>query len=330
MQYRELALAKLDNPIVIVSPFKSSVDDYEVDFLKSLAERDGLAHAEHIFGIKFDSVEELFEFSAKLDTPEKAVRAIVDKERFLIDADWTDSLEDQIRRLGENEGSLIPTGSHAGSLIATQCLGRMLQATDILLKSRYLVGTPLIDAPTSWKYFNWKLEYNSALAEDDVTHLHMVKGLQRVAETDMEWLGNIPPEALIEIRQQGAFHEIREMLAEGVSEIAETKPDAFFRSSDRIVGNVQDAFAKHQENIKELRKRGLKFAGHDLGSWLVAGTIEVAAIATGTPTFGAAAFAINQVVDAPKLKELPERFRNLRDAQKELKKSPMGLFFAHK
>jgi len=74
----------------------------------------------------------------------------------------------------------------------------------------------------------------------------------------------------------------------------------------------------------------MKFAGQDLGSWIVAGTIEVAAIATGKPAFGAAAFAVNQVVDAPKLKELPERFRNLKDAHIELKKSPMGLFFAHK
>jgi len=330
MQYRDLALAELDSPIVVVTPFKSSVDDDEADFLKSLAERDGLTHAEKLFGRRFNSVEELFEFSTDLDTPEKAVKEIVDAERLLFDVDWNGTLEDQLRRSFESEQELLPGGNGAGDLIAMQCLGRMMQATDILLKSRYLLGTPLIDAPTSWKYFNWKLEYNSAIAADDLTHLHMVRGLQRVAESDMQWLGNIPPNALIEMRQEGAFHEIRETLSAGVSEIALTKPDAFFRSSDQIVSNVQDAFDRHQENIKELRGKGMKFAGQDLGSWIVAGTIEVAAIATGTPAFGAAAFAINQVVDAPKLKEIPERFRNLRDAHTELKKSPMGLFFAHK
>ncbi|WP_217539673.1 hypothetical protein, partial [Stenotrophomonas sp. GbtcB23] len=81
----------------------------------------------------------------------------------------------------------------------------------------------------------------------------------------MEWLGNIPPAALIEMRQQGAFHEIREVLSAGVSEIAETKPEAYFRSSDKIVENIQDAFERHQKNVKELRKKGLKFAGYDHG-----------------------------------------------------------------
>ncbi len=330
MQYRDLALAELESPIVIVTPFKSSVDEEEVDFLKGLAETDALVHAGKLFGRGFSSVEELFDFATDLDTPESVVKELVDRDRLLFDTDWTEPLEQQIRRSIESGDGLLPTGTNAGGLVASQCMGRMMQSTDILLKSRYLMGTPLIDAATSWKYFSWKLEYNSALAEDDVTSLHMVRGLQRVGETDMQWLGNIPPAALIEMRQQGAFDEIREMLSQGVSEIAGSKPDSFFRSSDQIVENVQDAFERHQENIRELRGKGMKFAGQDLGSWIVAGTIEVAAIATGTPAFGAAAFAINQVVDAPKLKELPERFRNLKDAHVELKKSPMGLFFAHK
>ncbi|MBN7760249.1 hypothetical protein R2G56_09645 [Nitratireductor aquimarinus] len=158
----------------------------------------------------------------------------------------------------------------------------------------------------------------------------MVKGLQRVAQSNMKWLGNIPPAALIEMRQQGAFHEIREVLSAGVSEIAETRPEAFFRSSDKIVENIQNAFEQHQKDVKELRSKGLKFAGHDLGTRISVGAIEIAAIATGMPVFEAAAFAANQILDAPKLKEIPERFMNIKNAHRELKKSPMGLLFAHK
>jgi hypothetical protein len=330
MKYRDLALAELDNPVIIVTPFKSSIDEDERVFLEKIAEKDGLIHAGQVFGRKFESIEELFGFCSTLETPEKLVKEVIDREKLLFDLDWDGTLEDQIKRALKNDGSLFPGEIAAGDFAAMQCMGRMMQATDILLKSRYLYGTPLLDAPTSWKYFNWKLEYNSAMADDEVTHLHMIKGLQRVADTDMQWLGNIPSEALIEMRQQGAFEEIRETLSAGINEIANAKPDGFFRSSDQIVNNVQDAFEKHQENIKELKAKGLKFAGHDLGSWLVAGTVEVAAIATGTPAFGAAAFAINQVIDAPKLKEIPERFRDLRNAHQELKKSPMGLLFAHR
>lgn len=330
LQYRELALAEFDHPIVVVTPYRSSVDMDEIDFLTRASEPDALAHVGAIFGRKFESLEELYEFTSNMETPEEVIEQAVDPERLLFDLDWNGSHLENLKRSLDMGGAEFLGEKHAGNLIVGHSIGRMMQATDILMKSRYLLGTPLIDAPTSWKYFNWKLEYSAATLEADSTHLHMVRGLQRAADTDMEWLGKIPPEALIEMRKEGAFEEIRSMLSSGISDIAHTKPDSFFRSSDHIVQNLQDSFHKHQQNINDLRAKKLKFAGYELGSWIVSGAIEVAAIATGIPTFGAAAFAVNQVVDAPKLKEIPERFRNLRDAHTELQKSPMGLLFAHK
>lgn len=63
---------------------------------------------------------------------------------------------------------------------------------------------------------------------------------------------------------------------------------------------------------------------------LVAGGLDLATIATGIGTWGAASWAVNQFLDVPKLREIPERFRELKDAHVELQKSPMGLFFKHK
>jgi hypothetical protein len=85
-----------------------------------------------------------------------------------------------------------------------------------------------------------------------------------------------------------------------------------------------------ERTLRELRSKKIKFAGYDLGTMIVAGGIDIASIIVGTPTFGAASFAVNQVVDAPKLREIPERFRTLKNAHTELRKSPMGLFFRHK
>jgi hypothetical protein len=204
------------------------------------------------------------------------------------------------------------------------------QATDLLLKSRFLSGIPLIDAPTSWEYFNWKLEYNSAIEPESNIHLHMVKGLQRAAKTDEEWLGNIPPDAIIEMRKVGAFEEIRSVLSTGVNELSQANPTNFFRSSDKIIDNIRDAFERHMKEVKGLRAKKIQFAGYDIGSMIVAGAIDIASIATGTPTFGAASFAVNQLVDSPKLREIPSRFRELKNADSELRKSPMGLLFKHK
>lgn len=330
MKYRDLAIANSKNPIVLITPFKSFIDEAERKFLLSVSTQDAIKHGETMFGRKFDSVQELVEYGEELNSIEMAVKALSQPDRLLFDANWKEPIEEQILRALRSEwGSLMRDG-HPGRMIIGHCLGRMTQATDILLKSRYLGGTPLIDAPTSWQYFNWKLEYNSAVDPTDHTHLHMMRGLQRAAETDAKWLGNIPPVALIEMREQGAFEEIRSVLSAGVDQIARTKPNSFFRSSDKIVENIQEAFERHQAEIDKLRRRKIKFAGYDLGSWLVSGSLELSAILTGVPTFGVAGLVANQVLDAPKLREIPERFRELRNAHIELKKAPMGLFFKHR
>ncbi|UNZ52845.1 hypothetical protein [Agrobacterium tumefaciens] len=330
LNYRDLATADLKNPIVVVSPFKSSVDENEFEFLRGITQTDALKHAEALFGRPFGTVEELWEFGGTLTTPEAVVSAVVDKERLLFDTEWNGTKEEQIARALKAEWATMTGDANPGHLIVGQCFGRMGQATDLLLKSRYLMGTPLIDAPTSWQYFNWKLEYNSALAEDNLTHLHMVKGLQHVGQTDAQWLGNIPPAALIEMRKEGAFEEIRSVLSQGVAEIAAEKPAGYFRSSDRIVENIRDAFDQHKAEIRDLTKKKIKFAGFDLGSLLAVGTVEIAAAITGTPLFGVGAYAASQLIDAPTLKQLPERYRTLKNAHVELKKSPMGLLFKHK
>ncbi|MFE0758762.1 hypothetical protein ACFW16_32695 [Inquilinus sp. NPDC058860] len=329
-KYSALAREDLAKPIVVFSPFRSSVDENEAKMLKAIADADALKHAGALYGRDFESADELLEFSDPLDTADKVIGALKDPSRLLIDTEWKGSLREQIERHLAGEWVAFAGESHAGRMVAGQCFGRMAQATDVLMKSRYLGGTPLIDAPTSWRYFNWKLEYNSAIEPGDLTHLHMVRGLQHVATSDEQWLGAIPPEALVEMRKVGAFEEIRGVLAEGIRELAEANPTGFFRTSDMIVENIQGAFERHSKEVRALRNRKIKFAGHDLGSMIVAAGLEVASIAVGTPTFGAASFAFTQLVDAPKLRQIPERFRTLRNAHNELRKSPMGLFFRHK
>jgi hypothetical protein len=145
----------------------------------------------------------------------------------------------------------------------------------------------------------------------------------------MRWLGKIPHEALIEIRKEGALGELRHLLGAGVSEIAAAKPLNFYRTADQIFDNIQTAFSDHEKKIKELQNKKWRFAGLDIGTWLAVGTLEVAAAATGHPIFGLSAFAANQIVDAPKLKDLPKSVRGLIHDSKELNRSPVGLLFSY-
>ena len=328
MNYRSLALAETITPIVTILPFESAVDSDYRDVLFSAASVKALTHAEKLFGCKFSAVQELQEFLTDLETPSELVAKLTDPSRLLFDTEWTEKPEAQLKKAIAEFSNI--SGEHAGGVIFNQCIGRMSQATDVAWKSMSLRAVPLIDAPTSWQYFNWSLEYDAQRDNESELPLHMSRGMQRLAETDMQWLGDIPPKALIEIRKEGALEEIREMLSSGVSEVVALNQENFFRSADRIYDNLEVAFSEHQKKIDELQAKRWKFAGQDIGSWLVAGTIDVAAIVMGAPAWGLASAALSQVADSPKLKDLPAKAKALKRERVKISKSAAGLLFKHK
>ena len=175
-----------------------------------------------------------------------------------------------------------------GLLLQMQAVGRMGISNELLIKSRQLSGTPIIDAETSWMFLNWKLEYDAEKAQEyyNSENLHIIKGLTDLSQTDLPWLGNIPPEALIELREQGALEEIRNILGNNIKELISTNPTNCFRTRDQILFNIDKSFDDHRKKLDELRAKKWKFAGHDIGSWIVMGGIEIGAALTGTPSWG--------------------------------------------
>lgn len=329
LQYKDLACADIAIPIVAILPNSSGSQIDEQNYYLKLGKEDSLVHNEKLFGRKFESIEELLEFSTALDTVERVIAEIDDAERVLLGTDCDGDLESQLNQALESDHYKNVGLDSPGKLLALHSVGRMSISNELLIKSRRLNGTPIIDAPTSWQYLVWKMEYDSERTESkfNTQGLHINKGLQGLANSDMEWLGNIPPSSLIEIRKQGAMDEIRSILGSGIDELINANPDNFHRSQDKIFDNINKSFAQHQQNIKKLTAKKWKFAGQDIGSWLVMGTLGVTAAATGMPVWGLAAIGADQLLDAPKLKEIPKSIRELSDENNKLKKSPVGLLF---
>ena len=57
------------------------------------------------------------------------------------------------------------------------------------------------------------------------------------------------------------------------------------------------------------------------------GTLGVTAAATGMPVWGLAAIAADQLLDAPKLKNIPGSIKELAKENNDLNQSPVGLLF---
>lgn len=329
LQYKELACADTEQPIVVIAPDYAALQAEEKDYYYQLGQEDSLKHSGKLFDRHFESIDELSEFAKQLDTVEKVVAEIKDSSRVLFDTEWKGDISDQIKMAMDDDHSRLLGTKHPGMIIASQSFGRMINSNELLIKARRLRGTPIIDAPTSWQYLIWKMEYDSEAAEidTDVKDLHIVRGLQNLANGEMEWLGNVPPDALIEVRKQGAMDEIRDILGKGIEELTTNNPTNFNRSQEQVLDNLNEAFTLHKKNIQKLREKKWKFAGKDIGSWLVTGTLGVTAAATGMPVWGLAAIAADQLLDAPKLKNIPKSIKEIVKENQELKQSPVGMLF---
>jgi hypothetical protein len=89
---------------------------------------------------------------------------------------------------------------------------------------------------------------------------------------------------------------------------------------------IQDAFDEHRKNLAGLTGKKWRFAGIELGACIVKGAVQIAS-ACGVPGVSLIGTAIDQTLDVPKAKELPKRFRALRDEHKKIHSSAVGLLF---
>lgn len=310
---------------------RGALEEGERDFYMKLGKQDSIEHAARMFGRKFESFEELMEFAGALDTIEKVVAELKDQSRVLFGTDWEGDISEQIKNAIEGDSGQLMGTDHPGIIVASHAMGRMTVSNEILIKARRMHATPIIDAPTSWAYLNWKLEYDAGHAEIEsgLKDLHILRGLQSLSENEMQWLGKVPTDALIELRKSGALDEIRSILGNSVEEIAKANPSNFYRTADQVFDNIDHAFDEHKKKIKELSAKKWKFAGSDVASWLVVGTMEVTAAATGLPVWGLATIAANQVFDIPKLKDIPASIKELAEDSRKLKLSPVGMLFTY-
>ncbi|MDM1533494.1 hypothetical protein [Myroides marinus] len=326
----------MEYPIVVIVPDHELFDEYALEQVQSLGERDALYHAKKVFGREFSSFDEIYDFGSKLDSIEKVLKEIVDPSRVLFDTEFKEPLSLQIENQMKGESAQLTQLTNPGLIVSTLGLGRMSISNELLMKSvRVGGGIPLMDAPTSWQYFKWKLEYDGerTLNSQDIKDMHVVQALTNLKSTNLQWIGKIPTKGLIEIRKTGAIDEIRSILSKGVNDIATADYLDYDATTKAVYENLNNAFNEHQKNIKELTDKKWKIAGKDFGSWLVMGTVEMASAYTGTPLYGVSTVVLNQILDAPKLKDLPKSIRTIKDLDKQkenLSKSPIGLIFNYK
>lgn len=332
MSYRDIALAGIDPPIVIIAPNPDDTDEAKRENLVLQATPAICAHAQYLFGRKFEGVDDLHDFCGHLKTTTQVINELRHPERLVFDTEWgKDPIQQLSMSLKQNSNLFGMDESNIGIHVLSSCIGRMPQALGAQQTANHFGGTPFINAKTSWLHFTWLMEYQGISRKDNLSSresMHVVRALATESRSNLEWLGNVPPETVLEIRKRGLANELRELLSQGVSNLIGINPDNYFRTADQVVDNLDDAFRKHQQTLKIARQKKLRLYGIDVAACTATGVVAVAAALTGNETLSAFSGLLG-IAGAPNLKEIKTKFKQIAAEDKAHRESPTGLLFSH-
>ena len=332
MEYREAALANVDDPIVVILPNRSDVYPTDQDVLLSRARPSAIKHASYLFGRDFESVDHLTEFCNDLPTAERVLGELKGGDRLIFDTEYGSTAQEQLTEIIRVDTPGVPGADprHAGAHIAGLCIGRMTQALGLQLSAAERYGAPLIMADISWQYYKWLLEYQCLTSDQipELASLHVSRALMTERTTNLDWLGNVPMSTVIEIRKNGLADEVRSIVGSGVENLIARRPENFFRTADQVVENSDRAFREHSQKLRDAKASKLKLYGLALPGALVSGVIGIAGAITGSVPL-AVGGALLGTLGLPNLKDIKGRRQDLVAREREYQTSATGLLFRH-
>lgn len=330
LSYKSLALSDLEKPIIAILPDRHSLDDNYMEFVNDCAIANSIEHTKTLFGQDIADRKELFDYYSHFKDADEVVRKLIRPDKLVFATEWNGTIAEQMMRLLKEQGADLGF-KKAGQAVYLHLMTRFAQANAAFQRSLQLRGTPIIRAETSWLWYNQMLEYGAANSDaGSLNNLHISRALNATVKDEMPWLGNIPPDALIEIRQSGALDEIRHILSQGLKDLVEANPSDFSRTGDKVFGNLDNAFNDHEKKIKELTSKKWKFAGKDLASFVVVGAVEITAALTGVPAFGVLATVANKAGVIPNVKELKEKYKKLKAEESVINNTGVGILLKSK
>lgn len=332
MSYRPIATADVATPVVVILPCTDDFDAASRQRSVDAAAPMTLRHTGRIFGTQFDSFDEFGDFCGRLAEPDQVIAAVKASERMVFNADWGQTPREQLMRLMADDLPLPPQFDrrHAGHHVFCHLLGRMPQALAAQDAAEQFGGTPMLTAETSWLHYSWLLDYQAQKIGrgDQQTSAHVVRALTSESAGSLVWLGNVPPQTVMEIRQKGQAEEIRAILGKGIQELVHLDPQDYSMTSERVVRNLARAFLDHEKALKEAKRKKLRLYGIDVPSCLAVGGIAVAAAFTQSATLGAVSGVLG-IAGAPNLKEIKTKYVALAAEEAARKASPTGILFRH-
>lgn len=327
MGYREWAVANVDIPIVAFVPNYFFLSEQLPRIIEVISQKDLLNHLEKVFDYQFESYAKLEEYFNLAPNIQTLAASVKDNERFVFDIEENplplDQIEIILNDYKEKFTNSPNVASHAMKML--RCFqGRFIQANNLLAQCDLYGGVPIIDAPTSWQYFLWKLEYSVSQvlsSKQDTIMMHVLHEELR----NLPSFTGIPVDGIIELRKSGKLEHLREVFRKGMAEIGSVDGDSVKDVAKHVSENLRDAFHDYEAEINKIPKDVLSVTGHSVA---IAGSVGLSIAAASTGSIPLAIItALISSSGIPSAKEIIKKVKEIYQKNKRIKNNPVGIFW---
>ena len=259
LQLKPLVDAELPWPSIVVFPsWEKSLESQDTETQDQLG-RFIIDFFSFHFERQFDDESQIIEFAR---TNESDVLSTIDAKRLFLGPEGKEKepLKTQLKRYKESiakwrsKDYVKQMEGHNDAELA--CLGifeRLEPQHHLRDNSESLLAQPLLTSHAHWYYYKLcTTTYNDTLLQSSILKPETVATIIALSMERFSWLGKVPLEHLIQLRQENASIQFRERLRQFTQELHEARLEDIDEVSTQITHGLHSLLLDHQKNIAEI------------------------------------------------------------------------------
>jgi len=287
LQLKPLIDADLTYPAVVVFP----------SFEKRLEENDPITKrgVENLLlnlfsfytGYNFDSVGSAFEFAR---TNEHLFLFQIEKHRLFVspggeigtplDKAIQDYKQD-IKTWRSDEQANVYLTAPNGALILSGIWERITPQWHLLENAEELRSQPMMCIDAHWHYYKLCSNmFQNNLLESNLLKPETVNTLRALANSNFEWLGNVPIKALAKLRENNENEEFRKKISGFVNELHDSTIDDIDRVAAEVGRGISSILSENKKKIQEIETKYKRlYEQTAAASWITLGATFIPSLA---------------------------------------------------
>lgn len=286
-----------------------------------------LSFASDVFGRDFLSSEELVEFLSKMKDFNHFI-SLAEKPEMVTTLEGNPFSVEDLQTFKSYYKSKYFRDCAQNELLEAALRARFAPPMFKLMSDGKFTSNFTTDFRGIWETLKWLLRNNNETAFEHLKEKLISKDnliMNALQQKDLRWLGNIPLDKIGQLKEKGELQELRELIGKNVQDIKNATDEEFAAVGRQVKYNLDEAFRKHDAEVKDLNEKYRRKYGIDVASLIVSGSLGI--VSALFPPIALATGIASGIVGSGSIIGTAKDFLEKREKLRDLQKKPVAMLF---